>query len=253
VLDPPLSNTHKHGYTALLQDGNHARVGNICGKQLLGEDRFTSMQRELETRQRHAALSRIISSAQFDPQATFDGLRPWIATLKVIKAAREAFSYAGDLVPAIREAAISPLHHLPSYQKNGVFVLHGGFFLIATKESTFMREGIAALKVAITAYRRAQPTDSDLHRIVSNSREAHSKLSMVADIFADYMAFRDPHNLRMLGRWSRQFPGSVWVDRQGGRGLRTSQGYVIRLPELLDVNRAVLDRLKPNGARSASS
>ena len=27
---------HKHGYLALLRDGNHARVGNVCGTHLLG-------------------------------------------------------------------------------------------------------------------------------------------------------------------------------------------------------------------------
>ena len=235
---------HKHGYLALLRDGNHARIGNVCGTHLLGENRFTSMQRELEGRQRRAALTRIISSPHFDPQAVFDGLRPWMPALNVVKAARVKFSDVRELIPGIRDAAASPLHRLPTANPDAPFVLRGGFFLIDTKVYSNMSAGIVSLKATIEAYNQPHFTERDLRLITTNTRDAHSKFSAVADIFDDYIAFRTPDNLQTLVHWSAQF-SVTWVQRHS-KGLRTGHGVVIALPELLGVDRTLLDRLKPD-------
>lgn len=197
---------HKDGYAVVLKSGARGRIGHICGKGLLGEGRFTVMERELEARERSERLARWITSPVFDPDAALAVLNTeWRAALDAARLVRSAFMTAAkerfdEMVAAVNRRD-------GQLRDNGevgdlVHVLRGGRWAtsLPDAEKHFL-EAVAAIKHLKTIMESEALSEADMETVARDAEEALRRLPIAADIIDAFAVFCDPDNVIGVTAW----------------------------------------------------
>jgi hypothetical protein len=174
---------HNDGFVVLLKNGKFSRIGHICGKHLLGSDKFTVLHDELVERERRTLREQFFKSPDFDPEGAQAVLPSWDARLEAIQLARTVMDEYG-LTERLQIAV----------EKDG------GWFSITNEDGLTRKAKLRSvrflaqrwerlydlaksdLKLIIRQLGRPNATPVELTHVAEKVAEAHRRLTIVADI-----------------------------------------------------------------------
>jgi hypothetical protein len=192
---------HKKGYVAVLRSGAKARIGHICGKNLLGDVIFGKMQRDLGQRQERERRERIITSCNFNPRSALDALGAWQNRLAAMSMfVRQLGSVEHNIVTNLRIAAT---RHDGRLTANGniIHVLRGAGWLRGSDPVRYFVEAKASIGYSVNLLDKAHLTNEELEKVVSEAGRAASFLRLVADALDDFDGFCHPENIVGIAQW----------------------------------------------------
>jgi hypothetical protein len=193
---------HKRGRYALLTGDIISRVCNVCARRLLGDEKFTLMERDFEQRRRRALRERFISSPTFDPEGALAALKSWderigdMGSLEQDMIAQDV-KVLTDIKNAVRRNDSVVDFWDRNTQQGRAIRLRGARFLAGDWEHHFT-EAKVAIQLAIRLLRKHDLSDDDLQKVVRSASEARRRLRVVADVIGDFDQFCKSQNTKEL-------------------------------------------------------
>lgn len=248
---------HAHGYRVRLKSGSFARIGHICGRQLLGEHSFVLLERDLSQRKLRKQRQRFISSPDFDPAAVIGALPEWRRRVGIITTARDVLrATAGDFLASMERASQTADGRISAFDyatgtARRVRIIRGRRWLAEPNFHVRLANAAALLRKAKELLDKEGPTDGDLEQIVRSASIADSDLQNVADVIDDYDLFCTEENLSAIAEWmqGQRDDADVCIDKRGlymekdrYPGLRT---YFAEFRAREKIDRSIFAHLSP--------
>lgn len=184
---------HKKGRYALLFDGNVSRVGHVCGKRLLGDETYTQMHREFEQRRQRELRRRFISADTFDPEGALAALQSWNERIRTMRELRSELADVDNQMfndicyATMRQDGKFEILN-PATNKYEPVRLRGTHFLLTGWHDGFLEARQALLRVA-RMYKKQDPSDDELAKIVHDAGEASSGFRSAKEVIDSFNVF----------------------------------------------------------------